>query len=928
LKIEQSRKKQDDANLMIQARQFFDQAEKLFRDAQADLRSRLEPINNRRYTPAEREEEERRDQLRRDYLQAQLLAAQVLEERAETFPPGSPERQQALDQAFKAYEEIEKKYRTLAAGLYARLAMGRCRQKQERFKEALGFFTDLLSDVNTPELRGIKTETLLAAMDCWLHPSQNLYLEAINQATKWQQELRPHEMRDPQVLQVRYKLALGHKLYADYLKQQDPKNRQSADHLRTARNLAVEVSRFPSPVQEAARQLVADIRGVALEETQQVNVKTFDEALRAAKDAYDQMQTAEFLVKTLPERLAQETDPQLKAEVQQQLETARQDAQKKREQAIDLYRRALTLANAETPVESLSMARVSLAHLLYLQGDYLEAAVLGEFLAVKFPAQSVAREAAAIALASLVQLYVTADVNDKPFAARRVQQLAERIIRQWPDQPVAADAWNALIPFVVQGGDFDKALQGIQSIPESLPQRGEVELRLGRALWAAYKQGMAQLRQAEGQGSAGPGSGAPKPEQLQAWKQQAEQILLAGVTRVRSGGRRDESLLLAALALSQLYIDTQQADRAVALLEDQDIGPLALLRAKDSLTDKPEIAEEIYRTALRAYLGSLISGQATNALEKAQSLMQEFKAALAAHPQGNQRLIANYLGLAREVKSQMELASFEEKKALLAGFELFLKQVVADSREFQVLYWAAETFYSLAESFDDPASAIAPQTANQLYRQAVDLFKKLLSEAEKDSNFLPDTRLKTSLEMRLALAQRRIGDFEGAVKTLLSILTKNNMALPVQVEAARTYQQWAQLPGRSEMYLKAMVGDYPDPQAKTPTNIIWGWGKIGKLTAGRKEFEDIFFESRLALAECRYRYALALAASNKQNSDRYLEMAKQDIWFTFRLYPELGGQKWLPKYDSLLKDIQKSLGQKVEGLAEFRRRLAESKPAG
>ncbi|GIW95135.1 MAG: hypothetical protein KatS3mg110_3176 [Pirellulaceae bacterium] len=926
-RIEQARKKQNDAGLLAEARAFLDQAQQLFQEAQQDLRARLEPINNRRYSPQEREQEERRDQLRKDYLQAQMLAAQVLEERAETFAPGSPQRQQALEEAYAAFQQISEKYRTLAAGLVAKLAMARCRQKQEKWKEAIGLYTELLDDTNSPDLRALHTEALSGAMDCWLDPSQNLFAEAIARAEKWQEQLRPAEQRDPMALQVRYKLALAKKRYADSLKEKDPGNRQIPELLRSARYLAVEVSRYPSPVQEAALQLVADIRGVDAAEQSRAEPKTLDEALQAARDAYTQMQTADFLTRSLPERLAQETDPQVRNEVLQQLEKARQDVAARRADAIRYYRLVLQLAAPDTPLETINLARLSLAHLSYLNDDFLDAAVLGSFLASKYPAQSISRDAASIALAAYVKLYTDAGENERQDAAKRVRQVAEMIIRQWPDQPVAADAWNALIPFIVQEGDFDRAWQGLQAIPESMPQRAEIELKLGRALWAAYRQGMAQLRQGEREGKLGGPDVAEKQRQLDQYRDQAEKVLAAGLQRVQQGGRRDNSLLLAALALSQLYLETQRPQEAVTLLEHPQFGPLALVRAKDPITEQPGVAEETYRTALRAYLGTMVAGDKPDqAVQKAKQVMAELKQSVGGGPDAAQRLVAIYLTMARELKQQLEIASDRERLDLAKGFEVFLQELASEAQDFQIRQWVAETFATLAESFDVPDSPVAPQTANQFYRRAVELLRGMLDEAERNPQFLPEPRNKLLLQMRLAMCLRRIGDYQNAMNTWAEILSVHNTALSVQVEAARTLQQWAKMPGQQQMYIKAMVGDRPDPKAQPPSNIIWGWGKIGKLTAGHQEFQQVFFESRLALAECRFEYARSVKDANQQK--RYLEMAKQDIWFTYRLYPELGGDQFREKYDRLLREVQKALGERAEGLAEFQRKLAESKSSG
>ena len=48
--------------------------------------------------------------------------------------------------------------------------------------------------------------------------------------------------------------------------------------------------------------------------------------------------------------------------------------------------------------------------------------------------------------------------------------------------------------------------------------------------------------------------------------------------------------------------------------------------------------------------------------------------------------------------------------------------------------------------------------------------------------------------------------------------------------------------------------------------------------------------------------------------DKLLNEAKQDISLTKRLYPELGGELFVPKYDGLLKKIQTALGETAVGL--------------
>jgi hypothetical protein len=111
--------------------------------------------------------------------------------------------------------------------------------------------------------------------------------------------------------------------------------------------------------------------------------------------------------------------------------------------------------------------------------------------------------------------------------------------------------------------------------------------------------------------------------------------------------------------------------------------------------------------------------------------------------------------------------------------------------------------------------------------------------------------------------------------------------------------------------MKAIVGTRPD-KSKNDKNTFWGWGEIARMTANNQQFKDFFYDARYNLALCRYNYALAQddAAAKKEQ----LQKAKSDIALTAGLYPELGGEEKKRQFDNLLKNIQKALGDRTDGL--------------
>jgi Tfp pilus assembly protein PilF len=196
----------------------------------------------------------------------------------------------------------------------------------------------------------------------------------------------------------------------------------------------------------------------------------------------------------------------------------------------------------------------------------------------------------------------------------------------------------------------------------------------------------------------------------------------------------------------------------------------------------------------------------------------------------------------------------------------------------------------------------------------------MLETAEKDDKLKDQPDALVGVRLRLADCRRRAGDFDGAVKTLVDVLREKQTRLNVQVQAAEMYQAHGAVEPNG--YAMAISGTAKGRDGK---NVVWGWAKISQLTLNRPEFEEIFHKARLNLAEARYKYSQSEKDEAKRK--RVLEAAKQDLWVTYKMRRELGGEATAARYDALLKQIQKALGNKETGLAEFKERDAAAEPS-
>lgn len=828
--------------------------------------------------PKDTKQLELRDQVRRDLLLARTAIASVSYEISKTYEPESAEAKKNLEEAAAKYADLYEKYGTRMGGLYARMWEGCCYKELGETKKAYEAFEDLLQQNDERQsFRNMKARTVVLLLETTLLPGETTFEKGLAEARKWEKDARGREEISPDGLAIKFFAGDVALQYARSLKKKEDADKKT-DSINEARAFFKAAGDRPGKYQKQAKaKLRLPEFGAADGELPEPT--NFVEANDRALDELDRTQD-----KSLGE---------------DEIAAARKEA-------IKYFRLATTMRPPETSAEEMNLIRYRLAYLYWITGDIYEAAVVGEFLARRYPSAMGARKGAEIAMAAYAKMAADAqkEAKENPgellqaeidefaatvsFANRRMIDIAEYITGAWAGQPEAAKAWMMLIRTAVIEGDLDKARQTIEKIAPDAPGRGSAELMVGQALWSRYVKATILP---EGQ--------RPASDDLAAQLAEARAMLEAGVgrerTAVESGAEVTYSLIASIFSLAQMNINEGEMEKAVEWLEDPKVGPLTLVQAERPVTDRGNFRIETYKTALRAYVS-------VQELDKAAAVMESLESQSSDDPGSGENLTKIYISLGRQLEEMLKQLRLDNKQAeaneVTQGFELFLDKIAnrEEGNSFNSLTWAAETYFSLGNSK-------LGSEADGYYKKAGGTYQTILDKCKADPSFATQPNATVGIQLRLATCYRHMGKYEEARDLLLAILNASKKAfVSVQVEAAYTYQAWGEKSPTA--YKAAIMGSKKYPE-------IWGWGGIAVRVVRNPKYVHIFHEARYNLAYCRFQWALSMKSTEQK---AMLVQAGRDIQITERLYPDMGGDQWRGKYDDLLKKIQKMRRVKVTGL--------------
>lgn len=863
------------------------------------LRPTLEQMQGANVKPNEKERLALREKLQREYRQAQILQAIGIKLSAETFDANTPDWKQRLEDAEKKLGDIADKSSKQAGAKYLSLL------NRGRVQALLGQVDgarETLKRVAENEDAGIfRTWRIQAVADIVRLDSSAASgkYEAAIMAGEEQLKLGDFREREkPEWQDLQLAVAEARLAWAKTLdpKAEDAKIRNIRREAREVlQNLAKKSGRASNVAKEYLKDLGIEVKGNT-EDTKLPEVNNFTEATKAGRMRLDRAEEGEQTIELLEKQLKSAPEAEIKG-MEDQIKLVQADIDRDRQQAIELYDRALRLYRDEDSRDDLLQARFLQAYLHLRMQKYWETFALADTVIRSAKGTETAQKAGSFALASLGQLIDSAPAERQGALIGQLERLANYLRETAPGSPEGEQALDILVSLALREKDFDKAEKYI-----GLKQSGggKNAFLLGRILWAEYRKAMYGHRQAKTEAT-------PAEE---AMRQRAEKLLTDAW-----GGLAPEQFANATLEgtndLVGLYLQGGRLDDALRVINEPSKGAVA--QSKGIAELQPSLQLDTYRLNLQAMVQSAGQGRSELTAEQVDESIRVMKELC--DKTGDTTMLSKSLqNLAAELQGQLETSKNPEQQAKLANcFKILIDQLTGVSSDPGVIESGGAAMIVLASNLEKvPALA---SKATEMMAIAEKAYTKLSQMPPAELEKIK--RKPEELMLKLAMTKRGAGKYEEANKLLVEALTKNQNNITVQIEAAKNLQQWAA--GKDVEKLKmAMLGAEPQANKK---KLVWGWGQIAQTTVRFPNFQKEFFESRLNIAKCR-----AMIADNSGSEKQKLyDAAIADITQTYSRFPELGGVALRGEFDRLLREVQQKAGKQPTGIAGLP--VPEIKPA-
>gem|GEM_PF-4207210 len=812
-------------DLRQQARSLFDEATKSFSDAKSGFTAAFKAFPA--YIPeSDRKQRDAKSAAQINLMESHLQLGMTEYERAQSYDKISPAYRQTLESAVKTFGDVHTQYRFLLGGLFARVWQGKCYEEMGEFSKAEGCYQELVEheDRDAPAMQALQRQ--VQYFQIILYNKRGDHVLAVDAARRWLIDHR-NQRRTEMGAGVLYEQAQGliHDATAE-----STRATERGRLLGEAMEVLAEIVRHNSIYKQPAIVLQQKYKGLA---GTGGGVASFDRAVAMAVDARDRRRWAD---------------------------------------AADLYTQALGLATDKTDLDQLALVRYTLGFCHFQLKNFYESGVLGEYVARRQPASSVAAPAGHLAMESYAHAFDELQRQGQPtdFEQARVVALAEHLMRSWPGSAESNKARFLLADLHRLDGRPDLAGELLEGVGPNSPERALALVSSGEAYWQAYVDGASKPAEER------------DASQLGLWLKRARENLGKGVTELAGKLKPDAPL--------PLELGRAQINLAEVLLENNEAA--GSVRLVQELVPKISADRQLEALVLPAYIVLLRGQIMTDNLPAAQITMQEIE--------GTGKDLAQitrvYLDLGRQLQSEVERVKARNdaraEQRIKESYVAFLNQLAArrEGQTFVTLQWTGEAFFSL-----------------EMYREAADRFRELLNRSASDSRFLDKSKPQSQsallrVKLRLVTALRKQRQYAEAWN-LIKPLSKdaNTTKDPLHEGVIMNYDIIIE---------RGLVSqDWGSTDPAKLTTAVKHWAFWAQRMEPMKEKPPQYFEIRLNLV--RSLLKVARAATDSKEREQALRQVEGQLLFLTKTYPQLGGPKLKEQYQRAQQDLERELGRPI-----------------
>lgn len=652
-----------------------------------------------------------RDEAQRRMIDAMLKRALVDYDEAQTYPEGSDQRATLLDQAIERFTAIHNDYRTWMAGFAARMWQGKSLEEKGDIGPAMGIYNELL-DHTDPRLQDLQRQ--VAFFRVIATRKREEYPLAERLAREWLSFTRG---RGGAYERLGVQLELARNIDKQ-LEMEEPAALANRDALvRDVVEQLGQVVRYASPYKADAVELLKKYRQGTSIDPRTLAGLSFDQAMERARE--------EMGLRSW-------------------------------DNAIALLRAAAGKANPSRDPERANEARYLLAFALYSAERYLEAAVLADFLARRYPDWDSSMPASELGMGALAMSYERMEGPGRAQDLQRLESLADYTESTWPDSP-QADVARILRGDIALGqGRYEDAAEAFESVTtpsHSLDAKSKAA--------AAHWRRSLQLRRDAGDGAVPPEASAESARALELLTSAYEARVEARVPET------DPDRLRNAGDMAEIHLAEGRPAEALEV-----IRPHA--EALEAITDPGPMTRDLYGRLLKLRLQAHIAEGQTSEGIAAMRALESISS--------GEALTQLFFGLGRlleaEMDRQREAGDLARLRSSRDAFRQFLDALVESQsgQSFESLQWAGEQMLVLGRP-----------------DRAAEIFDRVLEEFPDHDRILR-TRLKLSeAHRRAGKANRDDEEFKKAWGITAQLIKENPRALDFLIEQCQILEDWSEV---------------------------------------------------------------------------------------------------------------------------------------